>query len=193
MAANTRSRWALRAVCTPSSGSSPWFSSTPHADLRDTYEGTEYSHACAARRILKFAPVVQFGIRSVDISEFEFIRAERERLQTFFAEDVHADLAGCLAKCAPRLEGQKVFLSIDVDVFDSAVMPSTGTPEPGGLAWDQVLTIVRWLSQHCDVIGFDCMELAPTPGLHAPDYLTAKLVYKTISLLLNHSTQFAPL
>jgi agmatinase len=154
-----------------------------HSDLRDTYEGTPYSHACVARRVLDMgASVVQFGIRSICREEIDLIRAERERLRVFFAEDVHA--GGHLAELEQRISGRAVFLTIDVDGLDPSLMPATGTPEPNGLSWDQVLDIVRTVARAGRVVAADCVELAPISGAHASDFLTAKLVYKTLSLIL---------
>ena len=86
---------------------------------------------------------------------------------------------------AERVQGKRVFLTIDLDALDPAIMPATGTPEPGGLGWYDVLDIIRTVTTHAEVIAFDCVELSPIPGLHAPDFLAAKLVYKTLSLILS--------
>jgi len=154
-----------------------------HADLRDSYDGTPYSHACTARRILEVSDIIQLGIRSLDVSEAEFLRHNRQRVVTFYAEEMHKD-HGYLDRLAAKVEGNNVYLTIDVDVLDSSVMPSTGTPEPGGLWWHQVVQIVRTLVTHSRIIAFDCVELSPISGLHAPDYLAAKLVTKMLNLLL---------
>jgi agmatinase len=154
-----------------------------HSDLRDEYEGTPHSHACVARRVLDIgATVVQFGIRSICREEIDLIRAERERLRVFFAEDVHA--GGHLAELERLIGGRTVFLTIDVDGLDPSLMPATGTPEPNGLSWGQALDIVRTVARAGHVVAADCVELAPIPGAHASDFLAAKLVYKTLSLIL---------
>ncbi len=154
-----------------------------HADLRESYEDSPYSHACTARRILEFAPVVQLGIRSLSQEEAEFMRsAPEERLQTFFADEMKSD-PSWPRRLAERVRGRTVYLTIDVDCLDPSIMPATGTPEPGGLSWEDVLTAVRTIAKESDVVGFDCVELAPVPGMHAPDFLAAKLVYKTLSLI----------
>jgi len=158
-----------------------------HSDLRDEYEGSPYSHACIARLVFDMgATIVQFGIRSICREEIDLIRAERERLRVWFAEDVHA--GGHLASLAETVRGRKVFLTIDVDGLDPALVPATGTPEPGGLSWAQALDIVRTIARESDVVALDCVELAPIPGQHASDFLAAKLVYKAIGLTLSRRT-----
>ncbi|MBV9849997.1 MAG: agmatinase [Armatimonadetes bacterium] len=155
-----------------------------HADLRDEYDGTPYSHACAARRIAEIGPVIQLGIRSLDAAEATFLRENPARVTAFFAEDMHRDRS-YLQVLAERVRGQRVFLTIDLDVLDPAIMPATGTPEPGGLGWYDTLDILRIVCAEAEVIAFDCVELSPLPGLHAPEFLAAKLVYKTLSLILS--------
>ncbi len=156
-----------------------------HADLRDEYEGTPYSHASAMRRVLDHSggPLLQLGIRSLSSDEAALIRAQPEQVTTFFAEDVHAGRHR--ERLAEFVRGQQVFLTIDLDCFDAALMPATGTPEPDGLSWNEVLDIVRIVATQAErVLAFDVMELAPIPGYHAPDYLAAKLTYKVMSLLM---------
>ena len=154
-----------------------------HSDLRDEYEGSPFSHACIARRVLDLgATVVQFGIRSICREEMDLIRGERERLRVFFAEDVHA--GGHLAPLAELVRGRTVFLTIDLDGFDPAYVPATGTPEPNGLNWTQGLEIIRTVAREARIAAVDCVELAPVPALHNSDFFAAKLVYKTISLAL---------
>ncbi len=158
-----------------------------HADLRDEYEGTLYSHACAARRIAEFSPITQLGIRSLDKTEAEFLRDNPEQVLCLPARALlqsERAFHDGLDTLAQRIKGRQVFLTLDVDVFDPAIMPATGTPEPGGLGWQQVIDILHVVTRRGNVIGFDCVELAPIPGLHAPDFLAAKLVYKIFSLIL---------
>ncbi|HEU5089780.1 MAG TPA: agmatinase [Roseiflexaceae bacterium] len=155
-----------------------------HSDLRASYEGSPYSHACVARRVLdQGATVVQLGIRSICREEIELIRSERSRLRVFFAEDVHA--GQYLRALAGLVRGRNVFLTIDVDGMDPSLVPATGTPEPNGLLWSQVLDIVRTVTREGNLVAFDCVELAPIAGQHASDFLTAKLIYKTIGLALS--------
>ncbi len=156
-----------------------------HADLRDEYEGTPYSHACVMRRLLDHPEVeqlLQFGIRSVCPEEVALVRSYPERVRLWYAEEVHA--GGWRAELGARLAGKRVFLTIDVDGLDPAIVPATGTPEPDGLTWTETLDIVRLVGDTATVVGLDCVELAPTPGLHAADFAVAKLVYKAISYAL---------
>lgn len=154
-----------------------------HADLRDAYDGTPYSHACTARRICEAGEVVQLGIRSVDASEMQFLRENSDHVTAFFAEDMRRD-GSYLAALAERVRGKRVFLTLDLDVLDPGIMPATGTPEPGGLDWYAALDILRAINAEAEIIAFDCVELSPLPGQHAPDFLAAKLVYKALSLIL---------
>lgn len=154
-----------------------------HADLRDTYEGSRWSHACAARRMLEAGPVVQMGIRSLDISEAEFLAGHAGDVLSVSADEMHAG-GDYRQRVIDRIQGRTVFLTLDVDALDPAVMPATGTPEPGGLSWHQMLDTVRLVAAHSHVAAFDCVELSPIAGLHAPNFAAAKLVYKTLSLVL---------
>jgi agmatinase len=155
-----------------------------HSDLRESYEGSPYSHASVSKRIFDMgATIAQFGIRSICREEIDLIRGERERLRVWFAEDVHA--GGHLAPLAELVRGRNVFLTIDLDGLDPALIAATGTPEPGGLTWSQTLDIVRTVAEAGNVVATDCVELAPIPGQHASDFLAAKLVYKVIGLVLS--------
>ncbi len=156
-----------------------------HADLRAEYEGTPFSHASAMRRVLDNGggPVQQLGIRSLSADEAEFIRDTPEQVTTFFAEDVHQQLHR--QYLAEFVRGKQVFLTIDIDCLDAALMPATGTPEPDGLSWNEVLDIVRVVAGNAGrVVAFDVMELAPIAGMQAPDYLAAKLTYKVMSIIM---------
>jgi len=153
-----------------------------HSDLRDEYEGTPYSHACIARRLLDdpaIEQVLQLGIRSVCPEEVAFARANPDRARIWYAEAVHEDT--WRDEFIARVRGRRIFLTIDVDGLDPSIVPATGTPEPDGLTWRETLDILRTLTQHADVVGMDCVELAPSPGLHMADFAVAKLVYKAIS------------
>jgi agmatinase len=154
-----------------------------HSDLRDSYEGSAYSHASISRRVFDLGmPILQFGIRSICREEIDLIRGEPERIRVWFAEDVHA--GGHLPELERRVAGRPVFLTFDLDGLDPALVPATGTPEPNGLLWPQALDIVRTVARAGRVVALDCVELAPIPGQHASDFLAAKLVYKMISYAL---------
>lgn len=158
-----------------------------HSDLRAEYEGTPYSHASIARRLLETQgwDIVQLGIRSISAEEAELIDSRHDHLRVWFAEDVHRD-SSWQAELRQRVQHRDVFLSIDVDAFDPSLIPATGTPEPGGLQWEQVLDIVRIVASNAGrVIGADCVELAPIPGSHASEFIIAKLVYKTMNILMS--------
>lgn len=146
-----------------------------HADLREEYHGSKYNHACVMARARDLCPVVQVGIRSMDSSEKESL----EKDATIFAKDIHSGnnwIERVVSKL-PRL----VYITIDLDVFDPAVVPSVGTPEPGGLFWYDVLELLRAVCNEKDVAGFDVVELCPDERNKAPDFLAAKLIYKLLS------------
>ena len=150
-----------------------------HADLRDTYQRTPYSHASVARRIAGLCPIIQAGIRSLSAEEAVFI--EESRIRSHGADLILDGKAGLELICGD-LHGD-VYLTVDLDVLDPAVMPSTGTPEPGGLSWREVLSLVQEAAKRCRIRGFDIVELAPIPGMVAPDFLAAKLVYRIMGYL----------
>ncbi|MCX7040055.1 MAG: agmatinase [Spirochaetes bacterium] len=155
-----------------------------HADLRDSYEGDRFSHACAMRRILDENPgeIVQLGIRSFSIEEAQFIRANRGRVNMFTAgrirETDHLDFLRVLAEL---VKGRNIYLTIDVDGLDPSVVPATGTPEPGGLSWREALDIVKTVAEASRIVAMDCVELAPRPGLHMAEFAVAKLLYKSLA------------
>jgi agmatinase len=157
-----------------------------HSDLRDSYDGTPFSHACVARRMLEDArveQVLQLGVRSVDLEEVQFARANQQRLRVWYAEDVHD--RRWLDEFAERVRGRRVHLTIDVDGLDPSIVPATGTPEPDGLTWREALTIIRTTALAGSIAGIDCVELAPQPGLHHADFAVAKLLYKTMTYAMN--------
>jgi len=147
-----------------------------HADLRDEYKNDRYSHACVARRIAERAPLVQVGIRSYDRAQAEAL--PKLPVKLLHAHEIRAG-ADALAFAAKHL-GDPVYLTVDVDVFDPSIMPATGTPEPGGLLWHEVDALLAWLFANRNVVAMDVVELAPIRGLHAPDFLVARLVYRCI-------------
>jgi agmatinase len=145
-----------------------------HTDLRDEYNGSKYNHACVMARVREACPIVQVGVRSMDSSEKEFI----DRGRVFFAEDIYSR-TGWIDEAVGKLSG-KVYVTIDLDVFDPSIMPSTGTPEPGGLLWYEVLRLLKAVSDKKDIVGFDVVELCPNERNKAPDFLAAKLIYKML-------------
>ncbi len=155
-----------------------------HGDLRDSYEDSPNSHACAMRRCLDIpgVSVAGAGIRSVSPEEIADIRAGKIVSTMLYAHDLQSGRAN-LAKAIDALPEQ-VYITVDVDCFDPAIMPSTGTPEPGGLDWYTVLDGIRYCMQHKKITGFDIVELAPVPGLHGPDFLCAKLLYRMFGMYI---------
>jgi len=150
-----------------------------HADLWDSYEGSRYSHACAARRIAEICPVFQVGVRTLAAAEDAFRRTS-DRVQIAFAEDTD-----WLPKLAEFVRGRTVFLTIDLDGLDPSIMPAVGTPEPGGLSWQQITALVRTVCREAKRLpAFDVVELSPIPGMAGPDFLAARLAYKIMSLQL---------
>lgn len=162
-----------------------------HSDLRNEYEGNPWSHACVARRLLddpRIEQLLQFGVRSVCSEEVEFTRAQSNRVRVWYADEIHEGPTWRRELC-DSLRGRKVFLTIDVDGLDPAVISATGTPEPDGLTWREVLDILHTVTQCAEIVGMDCVELAPHDGQHAADYTAAKLVYKAISYAMLHNRQ----
>lgn len=158
-----------------------------HSDLRNEYEESPYSHACIARRLAEetgVEQVLQLGIRSVCTEEVQFARAHPEQVRVWYSEEVHA--GGWQEELIARVQGRRIYLTMDVDGLDPAIVPATGTPEPDGLTWPETLAIVRTIAQVATIVGIDCVELAPAPGQHAADFAVAKLLYKTISYALEY-------
>jgi agmatinase len=146
-----------------------------HSDLREEYNGSKYNHACVMARVKELCPIVQVGIRSMDYSEKRSIDTSR----TFFAKDIY-DNTDWIKKVISKLS-DNVYITIDLDVFDPSIMPSTGTPEPGGLLWYDVLALLKAVAAKRNIVGFDVVELCPDEKNKAPDFLAAKLIYKLLS------------
>ena len=152
-----------------------------HADLRDEYQGNPASHACAMRRVVEVCPAVQVGIRSLSVEEAQAI--PHLRTSVYWAKDIaRAPMKSWIAKVLADLS-PNVYLTIDLDGFDPAFVPATGTPEPGGLDWMQVTSLIRAVADHKKIVGMDVVELLPQPGDHASDFLAAKLVYKCLAYI----------
>jgi agmatinase len=148
-----------------------------HADLRAEYEGTPANHACAMARVLDVADVIAVGIRGISREEVEVAEAT-EGVTLVYADHMWNN-DSWMDEVLERLSGP-IYITFDVDFWDPSFMPSTGTPEPGGGDWYKTLVFMRRVFQRCDVVAADIVELAPTPGLHAPDFMTAKLAYKML-------------
>lgn len=150
-----------------------------HADLRDAYQGTPFSHASVARRIAGICPLVQVGIRSLSLEDAEYIAKGPVKS---YSADFLLDQKDAVETICRDLEGD-LYLTVDLDVLDPAYMPSTGTPEPGGITWRDLTKLIRRASERCRIRGFDVVELAPIPGMVAPDFLAAKLIYRIMGYL----------
>jgi len=148
-----------------------------HADLRDCYMGTPHNHACAMRRSLEFAPVTQVGIRSMSTEEAE--AAPGLNTKIFYDATMRKD-PNWIDRVVDTLSGP-VYITIDVDGMDPAIMPATGTPEPGGLSWYEIVALLRATIARKTVVACDVVELSPLPGMMAPNFLCAKLIYKILT------------
>jgi len=146
-----------------------------HADLRQTYEGSEYNHACAMARAREYAPIVQVGIRSMSVEEKPY--ADRDRI--FYSYELYNDKS-LYSKALDKLTGN-VYITIDLDVLDPSLMPSTGTPEPGGPPYFELMHFLREVITHRNVVGFDVVELCPSETNKAPDFIAAKIIYQLLS------------
>jgi agmatinase len=149
-----------------------------HADLRDVYEGDPLSHACVMRRVLELGvPLCQLGVRAMSAGEVA-VRAEHD-VTHVDAEDLAAGEPLVLPDGFP----EEVYVSFDIDALDSSIMPATGTPEPGGLAWWQAMRLLRQIAAQRRIVGMDVVELAPIPGWHAADFTAARLVYNMMGIV----------
>lgn len=151
-----------------------------HADLRDSYEGNPMSHACVMRRIWELGiPFFQIGVRSLSEAEHDFRR--QHDIAFLDAETIHGQ--GIPARILPPAFPENIYLTFDIDCLDPAVMPATGTPEPGGLSWSQSVGIIKNIARNRQVIGADVVEFAPIKGFHAADFTAAKLAYTLLGLM----------
>lgn len=146
-----------------------------HSDLRPEYEGTPLNHACVMARARDIAPIVQVGIRSMSSDELPF--ADKSRI--FFAHDLYDDKS--LYERALNMLTDNVYLTIDLDGFDPSIMPSTGTPEPGGPPYREILAFLKKVISNRNLVGFDVVELCPSPHTKAPDFMAARLIYQLLS------------
>ena len=147
-----------------------------HADLRKEYDGTRHSHAAVMSRVRELCPAVQVGIR--DFSKPEAEKIKKNKYPVFLARDIY-DNDAWMSEAVEKLSND-VYITFDIDAFDPSLIPSTGTPQPGGLQWYQVMKFLRKIFEKKNVVGCDIMELSPIPHLHGPDFIAAKLTYKMI-------------
>ncbi|GAB4334840.1 MAG: agmatinase [Desulfobulbaceae bacterium] len=149
-----------------------------HSDMRNEFEGSPFNHACVMARVTEICPAVQIGIRSMDVSEKS--RLHPDRLVP--AHALHRYGIEAAADALDQLT-DTVYITVDLDVLDPSCMPSTGTPEPGGLDWYMLNGIIARVSREKNIIGMDVVELLPDPGNRAPDFLAAKLIYRSLSMI----------
>ncbi len=150
-----------------------------HTDLRRSYEGSEYNHACVMTHAQALTPIVQVGIRSMCEEETNYIDEDR----IFYSHIIQQE-AFWMQKASDLLT-DKVYITIDLDVFDPSIMPSTGTPEPDGLFYREVIEFLNLINEEHDIVGFDVVELCPNATNKAPDFLASKLIYQLLSLKFN--------
>ena len=151
-----------------------------HADLRSSYNGNKFSHASAIRRCLDHpgVSVVSFGIRNISLSEMPFLNKNKKRISIFWAKD---KMKWNLKKFKKIIKNKKIYLTFDVDGLDLSLMPATGTPEPGGLFWDETIKIIKIAARSSHIVGADINELSPIKGFDSYNFLAAKLAYKIIA------------
>ena len=151
-----------------------------HADLRNSYNGEKFSHASAIRRCLDYknVSIISFGIRNISQSEIPFLKKNKSRINIFWAKDKSK---WNLNKFKKLIKNKTVYLTFDVDGLDSSIMPATGTPEPGGLLWDETLNIIKIAAKNSNIVGADINELSPIKGFNSYNFLVAKLAYKILA------------
>jgi agmatinase len=155
-----------------------------HTDLRPEYEGSKFNHACVMSRVRELCPIVQVGIRSMDIVEKPYIAKDR----IFYAKDIAGTNQLWIDKVIEKLDDH-VYVTIDLDGFDPSIMPATGTPEPGGLSYYEVINLMRKLIVEKKLVGFDVVELCPNENNKASDFLATKLIYQILSFRFNDDEQ----
>ena len=152
-----------------------------HYDLRDEYKGSKNNHACIARRIQEISPIVEVGVRGLSKEEKDFLDTSPANVNIISAYDILE--THDWKKEAARALGDTVYITIDLDVLDPSLMPSVGTPEPGGLGWYEFTDFLRVITKEKKIIGFDIVELSPKEGFVAPDFLAAKLIYRLLGYI----------
>lgn len=159
-----------------------------HADLRADFEGTKFSHACVGRRLAELGPLVQVGLRSLSKEENDFLK--ESKIVSFFWHELEEIPAWEERVCAAL--SSPLYVTIDLDVLNPAVMPAVGTPEPGGFDWKSLGKLLRLISRKKKIVGFDVVELTPVPGLVSPDFLAAKLIYRFLGEIFIGSLKKEP-
>ena len=151
-----------------------------HADLRESYNGEKFSHASAIKRCLDYpnVSVISFGIRNISKNEVIYLKKNSSRIKIFWAKDKNNWDLNSFKKL---IKNKNVYITFDVDAFDSSIMPATGTPEPGGLFWDETLNIIKIAAKNSNIVGADINELSPIKGFNSYNFLVAKLTYKILS------------
>ena len=151
-----------------------------HADLRESYNGEKFSHASAIKRCIDYpnVSVISFGIRNISSSEIPILKKNSSRIKIFWAKDKSK---WNLESFKKLIKNKTVYLTFDVDGLDSSIMPATGTPEPGGLLWDETLNIIKIAAKNSKIVGADINELSPIKGFNSYNFLVAKLAYKILS------------
>ena len=159
-----------------------------HADLRESYKGEKFSHASAIKRCLDYenVKVISFGIRNLSKPEMDFYKNNRDRIEIFWGKDKNT---WDLSKLDNFFKNKTVYITFDVDGFDASIMPATGTPEPGGLLWEDVLPIIKKVCQVSNVVGADINELAPIKNFDCYNFLVAKLAYKILAYTFEFKNQ----
>jgi agmatinase len=151
-----------------------------HADLRNSYNGEKFSHASAIRRCMdhKNISLISFGIRNISKSEIPFLKKNKSRINIFWAKDKDK---WNMKNFKRLIKNKTVYLTFDVDGLDSSIMPATGTPEPGGLLWNETLDIIKITAKNSNIVGADINELSPIKGFNSYNFLVAKLAYKILA------------
>ena len=151
-----------------------------HADLRESYDGEKFSHASAIKRCLDYknVSVISFGIRNISKYEMSYLKKNPSKINIFWAKDKNK---WNLKKFKKMIKNKTVYLTFDVDGLDSSIMPATGTPEPGGLLWDETLKIIKIAFKNSNIVGADINEFSPIKGFNSYNFLVAKLAYKILS------------
>jgi agmatinase len=156
-----------------------------HADLRERYENTVFNHASVMARAVDLMPVTQVGIRNISQGEMDWVKKTAHK-GIFWAKDLQGDPKTWIPKIVKQLK-KKVYITVDLDVFDSSIMPAVGTPEPGGMLWYPMVSLLETVIREREVVGMDVVELCPIPGFIAPDFLAAKLVFKMLATLFDRN------